>query len=91
MSNLFKALSCLLLLSNALGLLLMCLDKHFAKKHLRRISENTLMLVAILGGSVGSLAGMHLFHHKTRKRKFSVGIPVILTLQAALAIFLWFR
>ena len=44
-------------------------------------SEAALILAALLGGSIGALAGMRIFHHKTRHRKFTVGIPVILVLQ----------
>ena len=74
-----------LLTINALGLVIMLADKRCAQKKLWRIPEATLLTVAILGGSVGCLLGMRLFHHKTRKPKFSVGIPVILLLQLSLA------
>ena len=74
-----------LLTINALGLVIMLADKRCAQKKLWRIPEATLLTVAILGGSVGSLLGMRLFHHKTRKPKFSVGIPLILLLQLSLA------
>lgn len=74
-----------LLLINALGLLLMLVDKQKAKHHRWRIPEATLMGCAALGGSVGSLAGMYLFRHKTKHRKFTIGIPVILVLQLAVA------
>lgn len=70
-----------LLTINALGLLIMLTDKRRAQKKLWRIPEATLITVAILGGSIGSLLGMRLFHHKTRKPKFSIGIPAILVLQ----------
>lgn len=70
-----------LLLINAAGFLLMLIDKRKAKKRKWRIPEKTLLTVAALGGSIGSLAGMYLFHHKTRKPKFSVGIPSILIAQ----------
>lgn len=74
-----------LLIINALGLLIMLADKEKAKKHLWRIPESTLLTVAALGGSVGCYAGMRLFHHKTRKPKFSVGIPVIFAVQVLVA------
>lgn len=64
------------------------IDKYRAENHRWRISEAALMLSAILGGSVGSLIGMHVFHHKTLHPKFFIGIPVILVLQAAAVI--WF-
>lgn len=77
-----QALLCFyLLIINAVGFLIMLADKKKAQKHLWRIPERTLMAVALLGGSVGCLAGMKVFHHKTRKPKFSIGIPVILALQ----------
>ena len=81
-----KALLCLyLLIINALGLLIMLADKEKAKKHLWRIPESTLLTVAVLGGSVGCYAGMRLFHHKTRKPKFYIGIPVIFAVQLLVA------
>lgn len=60
-------------------------DKSKAEKGSFRISERTLMFLAILGGSIGALAGMYTFRHKTRKLKFRIGIPVILILQIMLA------
>ena len=74
-----------LLIINALGLLIMLADKEKAKKHLWRIPESTLLTVAALGGSVGCYAGMRLFHHKTRKPKFYIGVPVIFALQVLVA------
>lgn len=75
---------------NAAGFLLMLVDKRRARKKLWRIPERTLMTVAALGGSLGSLLGMYLFRHKTRHRKFTVGIPLILSAQAALWLLLRF-
>lgn len=72
-----------LLLINAVGFVIMLIDKRRAQKNLWRISESTLLTVAILGGSIGSYAGMKVFRHKTRKPKFSIGIPVIIILQFA--------
>ena len=66
---------------NALGFLIMLADMEKAKKRLWRIPEATLLTVAALGGSIGCLVGMKVFHHKTRKPKFYIGIPVILALQ----------
>ena len=75
-----------LLIINALGFLLMTVDKYKAKRNLWRIPEATLMTVAIIGGSVGSLIGMYTVRHKTKHLKFTVGIPVILVLQIAFSI-----
>ena len=61
-------------------------DKQKAKKGKWRISENTLLLLAVLGGSIGAICGMKAFHHKTKKATFSVGLPVILILQIVLLI-----
>lgn len=74
-----------LLTINAAGFLLMLADKHKAKKNLFRIPEATLIGVALIGGSAGSLLGMSIFRHKTRHLKFALGIPVILVMQIVLA------
>ena len=63
---------------NAAGFVLMLADKHKAKKKLWRIPEATLMTVAALGGSVGSLLGMYTVRHKTKHPKFTIGIPLLL-------------
>ena len=74
-----------LLIINALGFLLMLIDKQKARKKKWRIPEATLMGVAALGGSIGSLLGMYTFRHKTLPKKFTIGIPAILILQLLLA------
>ena len=77
-----------LLIINAAGFLLMLVDKFKARRGLWRIPEATLMGVAALGGSLGSLIGMYLVRHKTQHPKFTVGIPVILVIQIILAFWL---
>ncbi len=77
-----------LLIINALGLVLMLVDKYKAKKNLWRIPEATLMGVAALGGSVGCLIGMYTVRHKTLHLKFTVGIPVILAFQVMAVIWI---
>ncbi len=62
----------------------MFLDKQKAKRHKWRIPENTLMFVAIIGGSIGSILGMQSFRHKTKHIKFKFGMPIILILQVIL-------
>lgn len=79
-----KYLLVYLLIINAAGFLLMRSDKVRARKNRWRIPEATLMTVAALGGSAGSLLGMYTFRHKTRHLKFTLGIPAILVAQAAL-------
>lgn len=82
-----KVLGCYLLLINAAGLTIMCLDKLFAKKGAWRVPERTLLLIAFLGGSLGSLLGMLLAHHKTRKPKFCILVPLFLVLHIAAAVY----
>ena len=67
-----------LLLINALGIVIMRIDKQKARKKAWRIPEATLMTVAAIGGSLGSLIGMYAFRHKTRHKKFTVGVPLFL-------------
>ena len=74
-----------LLIMNAAGAVSMLMDKRKAKKKLWRIPEATLLGIAALGGSVGSLIGMYAFRHKTRHIKFTLGIPAILIAQLILA------
>lgn len=80
-----------LLAVNALGLLLMLIDKKKAQEKLRRIPEQTLFLTAALGGSIGALAGMYLFRHKTKHLSFTLGIPAILAIQSLAAYYLALR
>ena len=80
-----KYLFLYLLLINALGFLLMLIDKQKARKKKWRITEVTLMGVAAIGGSIGSLMGMYTFRHKTKHKKFTIGIPAILIAQLLLA------
>ena len=88
MDLLTKSLTIYLLIMNAAGFLLMHLDKEKAKRNRWRISEATLLTVAALGGSIGSLLGMYLFHHKTRHLKFRLGLPAILAAKVAIAVWL---
>ena len=76
-----------LALINAAAFLLMLVDKIKAKKNLWRIKESTLILSAVLGGSIGALAGMYTFRHKTLHHKFTIGIPAILILQVAAVLY----
>lgn len=70
-----------LLIINILTFAAYGLDKLKARYHRWRISEFTLLMLAILGGSMGAWAGMYLFRHKTQHKKFKYGIPAIVLLQ----------
>lgn len=75
---------------NVLAFAVYGIDKFKAKRGLWRISEKVLLLTAVLGGSVGAYIAMKLFHHKTRKGKFYIGVPVIFMIQAAgIIAFFW--
>ena len=82
----YKILLVYLLLVNATGFLLMLVDKYKAKRNLWRIPESTLIGIALIGGSIGAIAGMKLFRHKTKHAKFYIGLPVILAIQIVAAI-----
>lgn len=60
------------------------IDKRKAKKGRWRIPESTLLLLAVIGGSIGAYLGMKVWHHKTRHKKFKYGIPAIIILQIVL-------
>lgn len=75
---------------NIITFLLYGYDKQKAKRKLRRIPEKVLLGLAVIGGSIGALLGMKVYRHKIRKWKFIVGVPVILVLQIAAAIYLGF-
>ena len=77
-----------LLAINALSFILFGLDKYKAKKGKWRISEATLLLMAVIGGSIGAWVGMRIWHHKTMHKKFKYGIPIIIILQVVLAVYL---
>ena len=84
--DIFHILLIILDAVNLAAFIAMGIDKYRAKKGLWRIPEAVLIALAVFGGSIGELAGMYLFHHKTRKKKFSVGVPVILGLQVLFAL-----
>ena len=72
-----------LLMINAAAFLVFGWDKLKAKRDGWRVPEKSLLTLAVIGGSVGALMGMKVFRHKTKKAKFTVGIPVILAMQCA--------
>ena len=74
-----------LVLANIAGLAVMGIDKAKAIKGAWRISEKTLFLFSLIGGSIGTWAGMYLFHHKTKHWYFVIGMPAILIIQLVIA------
>jgi len=66
---------------NLIAFLCMKLDKGFAQKNFRRISENNLLTIALFGGTLGLWIGMFHYRHKTKKIKFLVGLPLIFLVQ----------
>ena len=88
MNTLHSCLSYYLLAINAVTFIVYGIDKYEAKKAMWRISEATLLLLAVLGGSIGAWMGMKVWHHKTMHKKFKYGIPAILLIQIALMTYL---
>ena len=84
-------MSCLtyyLLAINVVAFIMYGIDKYKAKKAKWRIPETTLLLLAVLGGSIGAWMGMKVWHHKTMHKKFKDAIPAILLIQIALMAYL---
>ena len=83
MENIFNLRNILiyLLLINLITFLAMYIDKKRAKWGKWRIKESTLFLLALLGGSIGGIAGMYTFRHKTKKPGFIIGFPAILIIE----------
>jgi uncharacterized membrane protein YsdA (DUF1294 family) len=77
-----------LIIINAITFITYGIDKLKAKKNKWRIPESTLFLLAVIGGSIGALLGMNVWHHKTMHEKFKYGIPLILIIQ--IGIFLYY-
>ena len=76
---------------NLIGILAMYIDKKKAIKGSWRIQEKTLIMISVLGGGIGALIGMYLFRHKTKKLKFTMGIPVIIICEFILIYFFFFN
>ena len=79
------------LILNFVTMLVYGIDKFKATKGKWRIPESTLLLLAVLGGSIGAWLGMRVWRHKTQHKKFKYGIPVIFILQVALCLYLLYR
>ena len=78
----------ILIVINVLTFFIYGIDKRKAKQGNWRISEGTLLTLAVIGGSIGALLGMKVWHHKTMHKKFKYGLPLILLAQTALIYFI---
>lgn len=76
-----------ILLINIIAFLAMWIDKRRAENGEWRISENGLFTLVLLGGGIGGIAGMYVFHHKTKKLKFTIGFPTILISEIVLIVY----
>ena len=88
MNTFHSYLAYYLLAINAAAFIVYGIDKYKAKKAKWRIPEATLLLLAVLGGSIGAWMGMKVWHHKTMHKKFKYGIPAILLIQISLMAYL---
>lgn len=73
---------------NVLAFVVYGIDKYRARKNLSRVSEFNLLVLAIVGGSVGAWAAMYIFRHKTKHLKFALGLPIVFVVQVALFVYL---
>jgi uncharacterized membrane protein YsdA (DUF1294 family) len=73
---------------NLITFIIYGIDKFKAKKAKWRISEATLILLAVIGGSIGAWLGLQVWRHKTQHKKFFIGIPMILALQVIATIYI---
>lgn len=89
MENIVKYFIIYLIIINLIAFIAMYLDKRKARYGKWRIPEQTLFILALIGGSIGAIAGMYTFRHKTKKLRFSIGFPVILILQIVLMFSIW--
>ncbi len=74
---------------NIVAFIVYGIDKYKARRAQWRIPESTLLLLAVIGGSVGAWCGMKVWHHKTLHNKFRYGVPLIMLLQAIFAAYMF--
>ena len=79
-----------LIIINIIGFILPPVDKSKAKKNKWRIMERTLFIVSALGGSIAMYISMRIFHHKTKHKRFMIGIPAIIVLQLGAVFAVWY-
>lgn len=87
--NLYLIILLYLIVINLIGFAFMGIDKSKARRQAFRIPESNLFLIAVIGGSIGSIVGMYFFRHKTQHLSFVIGMPVILGIQILLCIWLF--
>ncbi len=79
-----------LLISNIVAVTITVHDKHAARKKRRRVPEKALLISAALSGCIAMYITMHIVHHKTKKTKFMVGIPMIFVCEVIVAVGIYF-
>ena len=84
----YKIIFLYLIVINICGFLIMFIDKNRAVHKEWRIPEKTLMFLSLIGGSIGMFAGMHIFRHKTKHIKFTLGVPFIFIVELITAVYL---
>lgn len=80
-----ESFSIIIVIINIVTFIIYGIDKYKAKKGKWRIPENSLIGLAIIGGSIGAYLGMRVWHHKTMHLKFKYGIPLIIVIQLVIA------
>ena len=80
-----ESISIIIVIINIVTFIIYGIDKYKAKKGKWRIPENSLLGLAIIGGSIGAYLGMRVWHHKTMHLKFKYGIPLIIVIQLVIA------
>ena len=91
MNEIHIILGIYLLAINVITFFVYGIDKWKAKQNKWRIPEATLLLLAVIGGSIGAWLGMKAWHHKTMHKKFKYGVPLIIILQVALTIYVYLK
>ncbi len=88
LTNIFSVKNIIIyfIIINVIAFLAMYIDKKKAEKGKWRTKESTLLIIALIGGSIGAIIGMYTFHHKTQKPRFYIGIPVMIVLQILILI-----
>lgn len=80
-----ESISIIIVIINIITFFVYGIDKYKAKKGKWRIPENSLIGLAIIGGSIGAYLGMRVWHHKTMHLKFKYGIPLVIVIQSVIA------